>query len=531
MKLLLCDDDISTIDVIQSQLNCSDMGISKMLRAYNGEVAKTIIMQEKPELILCDIGMPKCDGIEVLKFVHDSGIQTEFAFLTCFESFEYAQTALRYGATNYLTKPIDMDELNMVIRKMIANSKNRRLNASKEKDPIVINDLTNNMLREIRDGHYGVNHERLNRALNLKQFDFTADSIWRLIYIAADTALPLSNGWKKEMLIEGFQRLAEEIFTDNIGTAYTIADVGVKFTYLTCFVPAEKHTESELLLLSRKFIDLCVTTFSLNPVCIISDEVRLYKTYEIAPELSKRIARLRYQAGRIYLFRETENDTIDNYYYLDQEQILRSIRQASKTDFVELIANALNKIVHIRDSNLNMILRLYQELMHIFYGCLRDNGISTQVLLNNEIIGELDTLPEWSLSDFMKFAQSLFDFVVSVLHSRDDSADVIIKAKKYIAEHFREDIDRDDVASVIHITPNYLSKKFREETGMTLRQYINQLRIEEAKRLLLSTNMSIIEISSEIGYDNSSYFSTVFRKMCGVSPARWRETAEKGDYA
>ena len=147
------------------------------------------------------------------------------------------------------------------------------------------------------------------------------------------------------------------------------------------------------------------------------------------------------------------------------------------------------------------------------------------------IIGELDTLPEWSLSDFMKFAQSLFDFVVSVLHSRDDSADVIIKAKKYIAEHFREDIDRDDVASVIHITPNYLSKKFREETGMTLRQYINQLRIEEAKRLLLSTNMSIIEISSEIGYDNSSYFSTVFRKMCGVSPARWRETAEKGDYA
>ena len=100
MKLLLCDDDISTIDVIQSQLDCRDMGISKMLRAYNGDVAKEIIMAEKPELIICDIGMPKSSGIDVLKFVHDNNIETEFSFLTCYESFEYAQTAMRYGAVN-----------------------------------------------------------------------------------------------------------------------------------------------------------------------------------------------------------------------------------------------------------------------------------------------------------------------------------------------------------------------------------------------------------------------------------------------
>ncbi len=85
------------------------------------------------------------------------------------------------------------------------------------------------------------------------------------------------------------------------------------------------------------------------------------------------------------------------------------------------------------------------------------------------------------------------------LRDVNDGENIIINAKQYIAEHFREDIDRNDVASMTYITPNYLSKKFRDETGMNLREYINQLRIDEAKRLLLSTNMTISEVSSEIG--------------------------------
>jgi two-component system response regulator YesN len=56
---------------------------------------------------------------------------------------------------------------------------------------------------------------------------------------------------------------------------------------------------------------------------------------------------------------------------------------------------------------------------------------------------------------------------------------------------------------------------------MSLREYINELRIEEAKRLLISTNSTISEVASEVGYDNISYFSTVFRKTCGMSPIEW----------
>ena len=84
MKLLICDDDILTVDVIQSQLNYQELGITQILRAYNGAVAKEIIARERPELVLCDIGMPICDGLQVLKFVHEQKIETEFTLLTCY---------------------------------------------------------------------------------------------------------------------------------------------------------------------------------------------------------------------------------------------------------------------------------------------------------------------------------------------------------------------------------------------------------------------------------------------------------------
>ena len=63
--------------------------------------------------------------------------------------------------------------------------------------------------------------------------------------------------------------------------------------------------------------------------------------------------------------------------------------------------------------------------------------------------------------------------------------------------------------------------------NMNLREYINQLRIEESKRLLLSTDLSVSEIATQVGYCNISYFSTVFHKLMGVGPFEWRSAKEE----
>ena len=124
----------------------------------------------------------------------------------------------------------------------------------------------------------------------------------------------------------------------------------------------------------------------------------------------------------------------------------------------------------------------------------------------------------------LRFAETLYSTVEEQLQQLQDSADIIARVEGYIREHFRENISRNDVAAIVYITPNYLSKLFRSKMGMNLREYINQIRIEEARRLRLTTSLSVSEIAGRVGYDNISYFSTVFRKLVGMSPVDWRNS-------
>lgn len=521
MKLLICDDDISTIDVIQNQIDCQEFGIQRILRTYNGEAAKEVITAERPELVLCDIEMPKCSGIDVLKFVHNSGIQTEFAFITNFESFEFAREAIRYGATNYITKPLDISELKSVLVTMISEVKMKRAAAADAEDPTVTDMHLNDVFRRIRDGALGTDQGKIDRLLRRNRAGFTSESLWRLVCIVGDTTDALYDGWSQDSLSFSFGRLTEEVLADYIGNAYTLTDTGERLTYVTCFLPAEKLTDIELTQKCRQLIHLCTLHYSINPVCLIGDAVPFYKTAELIPVMRAKIRKLRFQVGSIYMFNE-RFEIKNDLPRIDEERVIRLIRERRRSEFTDLVASHVDKIIHTRVEDERMVVQLHQDLLQAFYTCLKDNSISVRVLFEEEALFRLDQNAERSVPDIMSFAGGFFDKTVEIIQGQAIYGDIIAIAKAYIQQHFRENISRDQIAAVAFITPNYLSKRFSSEMGMNIREYVNQLRIEEAKRLLLTTDDSISEIASMVGYDNISYFSTVFKKLCGASPADWR---------
>ena len=157
--------------------------------------------------------------------------------------------------------------------------------------------------------------------------------------------------------------------------------------------------------------------------------------------------------------------------------------------------------------------------------------MSANSIFMNERVMEADQRSADSKNNMIAYADVLFAIQQNEVQDVLDSESIIVRAKKYIDENFRENIDRNDVAAVTFVTPNYLSKLFKNSMNMNLREYINQLRIEEAKRLLLSTSLSVSEIASNVGYYNISYFSTVFHKIVGVSPYDWRNQKGEDDEA
>ncbi len=96
------------------------------------------------------------------------------------------------------------------------------------------------------------------------------------------------------------------------------------------------------------------------------------------------------------------------------------------------------------------------------------------------------------------------------------------QAMAYIHEHYRDPISREDIARHIGVSEGYLSRCFTQETGLSLIQYLTRYRIQQARQLLVSSDMTVTEIALEVGFSDSNYFSRVFRREVGVSPLTYR---------
>ncbi|GAA4844141.1 hypothetical protein GCM10023310_22610 [Paenibacillus vulneris] len=99
---------------------------------------------------------------------------------------------------------------------------------------------------------------------------------------------------------------------------------------------------------------------------------------------------------------------------------------------------------------------------------------------------------------------------------------VLDKAKSYIESKFTEDISLEEVADVVHLNPHYFSKVFKQHIGETFIDFLTRLRIERAKELMASNELSLKEVCFEVGYKDPNYFSRVFKKVTGMTPTDYR---------
>lgn len=93
----------------------------------------------------------------------------------------------------------------------------------------------------------------------------------------------------------------------------------------------------------------------------------------------------------------------------------------------------------------------------------------------------------------------------------------------YIYDHYKEDITLEDIANICSISPCYFSRVFKKELGVNFITYINKMRIDEAKKILINSNETINNISLKMGFDNCGYFIKVFKKIIGVTPKKYRQ--------
>ena len=112
----------------------------------------------------------------------------------------------------------------------------------------------------------------------------------------------------------------------------------------------------------------------------------------------------------------------------------------------------------------------------------------------------------------------------TIAETNGKSRAVAAKVKEYLRIHAREDISAAHLASVFHYNPDYLTHIFREEYGTTICAYTNSVRIEEAKKLLLDSDLKIGDVAAAVGFRDVKYFMKAFKRSAGVTPSEFRQS-------
>ena len=106
---------------------------------------------------------------------------------------------------------------------------------------------------------------------------------------------------------------------------------------------------------------------------------------------------------------------------------------------------------------------------------------------------------------------------------KKDYQDVVFKAKEIIDENYSLKLSLTDIAMRVHLDPSYLSSLMRKHLGMSYSEYLTNVRIEQAKRLLANSSQKLSAIAETVGYPDQFYFNRLFKRVCGIAPGEYRK--------
>lgn len=515
MKILICDDDVALLQVVQAQVDWASLGIHTVLTAQNGEEAKRILSHDHPDIVLSDISMPLCSGLELIAYVENEQIPCEFAFLTCYAEMSYMREAMRHGAKWYITKPVNFTELERELREITEAARKRRQLQVKEKKKE--NTATIIILRGLRDGLYGEDEALIDQGLRSHGLEQLQNSTLHYIGIRINQ--------KEKALVQGASReialLAEKEILGREDLRNIIVEVEQNKILYFLASDTSSYSTDQLLSGCEAFCRAVKETYGVLPICVISAACPIYRTYSVCSDLQKKLHTLRFQEGRCCMLNEDHQSFQAQEPIISEERLNLFFAQQDKAGLIRYVSTLISQGARLPQGDA-LIRQLHHCLMEISFTFLRQHGIAIETLFTLEEMQAADASAEQSGFHMLRFAQILFDHTQTLIHANENRLDSAEQAKNFIRLHYRENIDRDTIAGAIFVAPNYLSKLFHDKVGMSLREYINDMRIQEAKRLMLTTQKSITEIAVEVGFDNISYFSTVFRKIVGMSPAEWK---------
>ncbi len=530
MTVLIVEDDLLTAEVVRDSINWSFFEINKVEMAHNVLGAKKIFSENIPDIVICDIEMPKGSGLDLLKWVRENNLKSEFIFLTNHENFDFASEALEYNAISYITKPFDIAKTEKAISKAVDKIKKENMTKQfseygkywLENKRVIVSDFWKELL------FFGIPAKRAEILNEIKKRKISVgpENLYRIILISVLKSENEDFFWDEKTFEYAMIKFSSEIISGDLDFEHIIYYTTERNYYVAIMLQDEKESDG-IKQRCDEFIELYKKYFKYDAACYISGNVALENLAEKRMKLEEIDAENFVLRNRTFFENDAELLNVSKQYSFNTGELVELFEKGEKIKIVNFVKKELEGLVSQNALDASTMYSLHHDFMQIAYSFLHKKEIQAHKLFSDKTSQKLNLKADNSVFDMLKWVQFVAFKTVDYVDEVKKSQSIIDKAKQYVNEHYKENITRNDVASSVFLTPEYFAKMFKAQTGFTIKDFINQCRIEKAKDMLKNGDASISEIAFEVGFDNFSYFSTVFKKITGTTPQLFRKKDEK----
>lgn len=519
-KVMLVDDEIYMLNGLKTIINWEEYGLEIVATASNGLNALEISRQLPIDIVLTDVKMPKMDGLKLIHALKAEKPSIKFIILSGYNDFDYVKEALKLGIENYLLKPINDEELSQTLLNIIKNLEATHLAHLRALEDSSI--LKNNILNRWISNTISM-HELCERA-QLLHLDLTAST-----YVIC--ALQIINNQKSQVyddfndlrtkvsnichtiFLNSFPNINHEVFCDFSGNILLyLSDTNTSLSYISL----KDSLNMCILEITQKLkIDIFCTIGSLE-----ADFHNLSLSYANATNLMEYLLILPPNSVLDYETKIKWNKELTNSISIQTDYFKNLLQTQNALELLTYIDALYQKAFECRSPSL--IKHLSVELFYLMHKVQKDKGELSSYTEENSpdiycFIYKLDD--KTKLINFIK--QSALN-VMQFQHEEIPLHPLVKRTIDFIHSHLAEDISLKVLAAHFNINPSYLGQLFKNETGQLFTNYVHQVRIEKAKNLLCHSTLNANEIAIKVGYTNTNYFYTCFKKFTGKYPTDYR---------
>lgn len=491
MRVLIVEDETVIRSGLVKHVFWKSLGVDEIKTAANAADALCICRNYSPDIVISDIFMPGENGIELCRKLRESFPDIEIIFVTGYDDKEYLKAAINLHAVRYVEKPVNRENISDAVKEAV-----QRHQKTREQKAASLHSLF-------------YDSSSLPFYTNGNQV-FCAGI---LHFGQMDKAAGVKGGLEESLahwLEENHMSILAEI-SDSVTISFLLSGKD-KF-------PLENSIKEEVLCAMEQLLSKDDKWF-LSLGSLAEKAENITDSWQSAFNVGKALSYMGWnhiafpknvEGGHRF---EPDGTIIERF----AEAIFQKDEEAALEILDGFLQELLEKRVFFNGdiryiySAMNFALKRAKQAM-----CLNDKGGVED--LDMDFFESAETFAE--ANQYLKERlSSLFDGGES-----QKSTYLVKKAMDYIWLNYGDSsLSIKTLADHVYLTPTYLSNLFKKNTGLTIGQYLVDVRIENAKRLMKDPQLKFYQVASMVGYEDSNYFAKIFKKKTGMTLSEYKES-------